>query len=242
MLSYEAELYSLWNIFIIHILFDSLAFKHVAASDWFARNLTSFSLRCEDLKTEVQRWCDPLFKSGILKLVTTMGFRRFLNSLLLLLLSCFSHVRLCATPQTAAHQVPLSLGFSRKEHWSGLPFPSPKHESEVAQSYPTLSNPMDCSPPGPSIHEIFQTRVLEWGAIAFYINSLSCMQKLSSHISDRLSLFFSFYLFAFFLSVWYWFWADLMLLFGHWNVSGQMLMRRERRWFWKKYCLPDERE
>ena len=48
----------------------------------------------------------------------------------LLLLSCFSRVRLCATPQTAAHQAPPSLGFSRQEHWSGLPFPSPMHESE----------------------------------------------------------------------------------------------------------------
>ena len=42
-----------------------------------------------------------------------------------------------------------------------------KSESEVAQSYPTLSDPMDCSPPGSSIHGIFQARVLEWGAIAF---------------------------------------------------------------------------
>ena len=48
---------------------------------------------------------------------------------LLLLLSRFSCVRLCATPLTAAHQAPLSLGFSRQEHWSGLPFPSPMHES-----------------------------------------------------------------------------------------------------------------
>ena len=47
--------------------------------------------------------------------------------LLLLLLSRFSRVRLCATPWTAAHQAPLSLGFSRQEHWSGLPFPSPMH-------------------------------------------------------------------------------------------------------------------
>ena len=68
-----------------------------------------------------------------------------------------------------AHQAPLSLGFSWQEHWSGLPFPSPMHESEseVAQSYPTLRNPMDCSPPGSSVHGIFQARVLEWGAIAF---------------------------------------------------------------------------
>ena len=49
---------------------------------------------------------------------------------LLLLLSHFSRVQLCATPQTAAHQAPPSLGFSRQEHWSGLPFPSPMHESE----------------------------------------------------------------------------------------------------------------
>ena len=42
-----------------------------------------------------------------------------------------------------------------------------KSESEVAQSCPTLSDPLDCSPPGSSIHGIFQARVLEWGAIAF---------------------------------------------------------------------------
>ena len=47
-----------------------------------------------------------------------------------LLLSHFSRVRLCATPWTAAHQAPLSLRFSRQEHWSGLPLPSPMHESE----------------------------------------------------------------------------------------------------------------
>ena len=42
-----------------------------------------------------------------------------------------------------------------------------KSESEVAQSCPTLSDPMDCSLPGSSIHGIFQAKVLEWGAIAF---------------------------------------------------------------------------
>ena len=69
----------------------------------------------------------------------------------------------------AAHQALLSLGFSRQEHWSGLPFPSPMHESEseVPQSCPTLSNPMECSPPGSSVHGIFQARVLEWSTIAF---------------------------------------------------------------------------
>ena len=131
----------------------------------------------------------------------------------LLLLSRLSCVWLCATPETAAHQAPPSLGFSRQEHWSGLPFPSPMHEgeewkwsrsvvsdssrphglqptrllrpwdfpgkstgvgchcllqcvkvkseSEVTQSSLTLSDPMDGSPPGSSIHGIFQARVLE---------------------------------------------------------------------------------
>ena len=120
---------------------------------------------------------------------------------LLLLLSHFSRVRLCVTPQTAAHEAPLSLGFSRQEHWSGLLFPPPMHESEVAQSCPTLGDPMDCSLPGSSahgifqarvlenpmdrgawwaaVHGIFQGRVLEWGAIAFshcIIKSLMTIQ------------------------------------------------------------------
>ena len=46
------------------------------------------------------------------------------------LLSRSSRVQLCVIPQTAAHQAPPSLGFSRQEHWSGLPFPSLMHERE----------------------------------------------------------------------------------------------------------------
>ena len=66
---------------------------------------------------------------------------------ILLLLSHFSRVRLCATPETAAHQAPLSLGFSRQEHWSGLPFPSPMHESEKSKwSRSVVSN--SSWPPG----------------------------------------------------------------------------------------------
>ena len=87
--------------------------------------------------------------------------------LLLLLLICFSCVRLCATPKMAAHQASPSLGFSRQEHWSGLAFLSPMHKSEVNQSCSTLHDPMDCSLPGSFIHGIFQARVLEWVAIAF---------------------------------------------------------------------------
>ena len=52
------------------------------------------------------------------------------NLLLLLLLSHFSRVCLYVTPEMAAHQAPPPLGFSRQQHWSGLPFLSPMHESE----------------------------------------------------------------------------------------------------------------
>ena len=118
------------------------------------------------------------------------------------------------------------MGFSRQEYWSGVPLPSPMHESEkwkggrsvvsnsvqphrwqptrlprpwdspgkntgvdchfllqcmkvkseVAQLCPTLSDPMNCSPPGSSIHGIFQARVLEWGAIAFSTPIATMMQ------------------------------------------------------------------
>ena len=89
----------------------------------------------------------------------------------LLLLSRFSRVRLCATPETAAHQAPPSLGFSRQEHWSGLPFPSPMRESEKWKwSCSVVSDslrPHGLHPPGSSVYGIFQARVLEWGAIAF---------------------------------------------------------------------------
>ena len=56
-----------------------------------------------------------------------------------------------------------------------------KSESEIAQLCPTLSDPMDCSPPGSSIHGIFQARVLEWGAIAF--SELMFWRALNSRLS-----------------------------------------------------------
>ena len=58
-----------------------------------------------------------------------------------------------------------------------------KSESEVAQSCPTPSDPMDCSAPGSSVHGIFQARVLEWGAIAFSHSKLQILGKM-----DRSSL------------------------------------------------------
>ena len=84
----------------------------------------------------------------------------------------------------AAHQALLSLGFSRQEHWSGLPFPFPMHESENSKWSSSVmsdsSDPMDWSLPGSSIHGIFQAKVLEWGAIAFSDKTSRLMMKSST--------------------------------------------------------------
>ena len=61
--------------------------------------------------------------------------------LLLLLLSLFSGIRLCVTLWTAAHQAPLSIGFSRQEYWSGLPFPPLGHLSNPRIKSATLMSP-----------------------------------------------------------------------------------------------------
>ena len=82
-----------------------------------------------------------------------------------------SRVRLLATPWTAAHQAPRPWDSPGKKTGVGCHFllqcMKVKSEREVAQSCPTLSDPMDCSLPGSSVHGIFQARVLEWGATAF---------------------------------------------------------------------------
>ena len=54
-----------------------------------------------------------------------INYTKAFNCVLLLLLSRFSRVRPCVTPETAAHQAPPSMGFSRQEYWSGVPWPSP---------------------------------------------------------------------------------------------------------------------
>ena len=63
----------------------------------------------------------------------TCGYVLWCGLIRLLLLSHFSRVRPCAPPQTAAHEAPPALRFSRQEHWSGLPFPSPVRESEKGE-------------------------------------------------------------------------------------------------------------
>ena len=87
----------------------------------------------------------------------------------LLLLSRFSHILLCAAPEMAAHQAPLSLGFSKREHWSAqvlipgcvLSRFSHAHLCDYF-SLILLCDPVDRSLPGVSVHGVLQTRILEW--------------------------------------------------------------------------------
>ena len=87
----------------------------------------------EGRRNGLETMLDKIIFKNFLNLMNSLKprFKMFEGPLLpLLLLSRFSHVQLCETPYTAAHQAPSSLGFSRQEHWNGLPFPSPMHESE----------------------------------------------------------------------------------------------------------------
>ena len=99
-----------------------------------------------------------------------------LTLLLLLLLSRFSRVRLCETPERQPTRLPCSWDSPGKDTGVGCHFllqcMKVKSEREVAQSCLTPSDPMDCSLPGSSIHGIFQASVLEWGAIAFSLLTL----------------------------------------------------------------------
>ena len=116
----------------------------------------------------------------------------------LLLRSRFSRVRLCATPETAPTRLPRPWDSPGKNTGVGCHFllqcMKVRSESEVAQSCLTPSDPMDCSPPGPSVHGLCQARILEWVAIAFkslfedcfiFINDLFLMIPSSSQNPKR---------------------------------------------------------
>ena len=106
----------------------------------------------------------------------------------LLLQSRFSRVRHCLTPRRQPTRLPHPWDSPGKNTGVGCHFllqcMKVRSESEVTQSYPTLSNPMDCSLPGSSIHGIFQARVLEWGAIAFSNNHSSRCEMVPRCVFD----------------------------------------------------------
>ena len=116
-----------------------------------------------------------------------------------------SHVLLFVTPWTIAYQAPPSMGFSRQEHWSGLPFPSPEltierpyqttsvQFSSVAQSCLTLCDPMDHSTPGLPVHhqlpEFTQTHVHQVGDAIQPSHPLSSPSPPTPNPSQHQSLF-----------------------------------------------------
>ena len=107
------------------------------------------------------------------------------KSSLLLMLSRFSLVRLCAAPGgRQPTRLPRPWDSPGKNTGVGCHFllqcMKLKSESGVAQSCLTLSDPMDCSPPGSSVHGIFQARVLEWGAIALGYKCYSSSYRLQT--------------------------------------------------------------
>ena len=105
------------------------------------------------------------------------------RSSLLLLLSHVSRVQLCVTPIDGSPPGSRPWDSPGKNTEVGfhlfLQCMKMKSESEVAQSCPTLRDPVDCSLPGSSVHGIFQARVLEWGAIAFSHPQLTSSSEIS---------------------------------------------------------------
>ena len=136
----------------------------------------------------------------------------------------------------AAHQASPSLGFSRQEHWSGVPFPSPMHESEseVAQSCPAFSDPMDCSPPGSSIHGIFQARY--WSGVPLPSLSSKLIDQffplLTSKFSILLYNYFNFP-FVFYFMVWHLWQYCFIYFMSSWIIVALFsysALRKLRNW------------
>ena len=126
------------------------------------------AIKKNTVESVLMRWMklEPIIQSE----VSQKEKHQYSMLLLLLLLSRFSRVRLCVTPETAAHQAPHPWDFPGKNTGVGCHFllqcMKVKSESKVAQSCPIVSDPMDSSPPGSPIHGTLQARAPEWGAIA----------------------------------------------------------------------------
>ena len=131
------------KVLVVHYLREDLLNIYIYTS-----HIYFFSLKHPQISTLV--YCHSLVSHWLSLFEQMPSCSSWLNSylplicviiLLLLLLNRFSRVWLCVTPYTAAHQAPPSPGFSRQEHWSGLPFPSPVHESEKWKwSHSVVSN------------------------------------------------------------------------------------------------------
>ena len=160
-----------------------VSFGPISLSLWAYRNL--FPRNCLNYKCHWS-WSVHKFGGHITSHLWIVSLMRT---------ACYSllwHL-LAAAAAAAAKSLQLCLTLCNPHRWQPTRLPSPwdspgkntgvgchfllqcmkvKSESEVTQSCPTLGDPMDCSPPGFSIHGIFQARVLEWGAITFSIDML----------------------------------------------------------------------
>ena len=132
-----------------------------AAAAAAAKLLQSCPTLCDPIDGSPRGFCAP----GILPAITlewaAISFRNAWKWKVKV--KSLSRVWLFATPWSAAHQASPSMGFSRREHWSGVPLPSPMIISAAAaakslQSCPTLRDPIDGSPPRFRVPEILQTR------------------------------------------------------------------------------------
>ena len=110
--------------------------SHASNLDWrFITHMIIYMFQCHSPKSSYPRPLPQSPKDCSIHLCffCCLAYRVIVTIfllLLLLLLSSFSRVRLCVTPEMTAHQAPPSMVFARQEYWSGLPFPSPMHESE----------------------------------------------------------------------------------------------------------------
>ena len=95
-----------------------------------------------------------------------------------------SRVRLFATPWTAAHQAPLSMGFSRQEYWSGLPFPSPGDipDPGIEPRSPTLqADALPSEPPGNNQGDAHQN----YNEISPHAYQNHCYQKMAANVAGN---------------------------------------------------------
>jgi len=170
-----------------------------------------------------------------------------------MLLSCFSRVQLCVTPQTAAHQAPLSLGFSRQEHWSGLPFPSPMQESEKWKwSRSVVSDPQ-------RPHGLQPTRILRpwdfpgkstgvgchwmyihcfkwWWVLSGIIMKIMIANKIYQVLMYLLCTTDSYYYvfllyFLFLLKSWWLFGGKILHFFIALNVQASLIQNKNKTWW-----------
>jgi len=138
------------------------------------------------------------------------------------MLSHFNRGWLCATPHTAAHQAPLSLGFSRQEHWSGLPFPPPMHESEKWKWSRSVMS--DSQRP----HGLQPTRLLGPWDFPSKSAGVGCHCLLRNKTLAHNN--FSFFSFFFYLTLPLW--ISTNSLWTHWSFSPEIKFGSTSQGFW----------